>query len=145
MRGGTGGALPEPNNMTSSWLLVCMFLTKLSETHPMRVAWEPNILEWDLFSQPSTLLLNCRLVENTRIGRWHPVLFTDESRFTLGTCDRHERVWKCYGEHYAANKILSHDWFGGWSVMVWGGISLEGSMDLDVIANGTLAAVRYWD
>ena len=38
VRGGTGGALPEPYQMTSSRLLVCMFLTKLSETDFMRVA-----------------------------------------------------------------------------------------------------------
>ena len=24
---------------------------------------------------------------------WHPVLFIDENRFTLSTCDRRERVW----------------------------------------------------
>lgn len=28
----TGEVQPEPNKMTSSWLLLCMFLTKLSET-----------------------------------------------------------------------------------------------------------------
>ena len=33
----TGGALPEPYEMTSSGLLVCMFLTKLSETDSVRV------------------------------------------------------------------------------------------------------------
>ncbi|KAJ8377140.1 hypothetical protein SKAU_G00077200 [Synaphobranchus kaupii] len=32
VRGGTGGALPEPYKMTSSGLLVCMFLTKLVYT-----------------------------------------------------------------------------------------------------------------
>ena len=40
--GGTGGALPEPYKMTSSRLLVCRFLTKLSETDYMRVAWGPT-------------------------------------------------------------------------------------------------------
>ena len=57
-RGGTGGALPEPNKMTSSKLLVCMFLTKLSETDSMRVALGPDVLQWDLCSQPSTLQLD---------------------------------------------------------------------------------------
>ena len=36
--GGTGGALPEPYKMTSNRQLVCMFLTKLSETDSMRMA-----------------------------------------------------------------------------------------------------------
>ncbi len=28
--------------------------------------------------------------QNWQVHHWHPVLFTDESRFTLSTCDRHE-------------------------------------------------------
>ncbi len=37
-----------------------------------------------------------------------------------------ERVWRNCGECYAACNIVQHDWFGGGSVMVWGGISIEG-------------------
>ena len=64
--------------------------------------------------------------QDWQIRRWRPVLFTDESRFTLSTCDRRDRVWRCRGEHSAACNILQHDRFGGGSVMVWGGISLGG-------------------
>ncbi|KAI4899957.1 hypothetical protein NFI96_006267 [Prochilodus magdalenae] len=39
----------------------------------------------------------------------------------------------------------SHDWFGGGSVMVWGGISLEGRRDLYRLDSGTLTAIRYRD
>ena len=39
---GTGGAWLESYKMTSSRLMVCMFLTKLSETDSMRVAWGPS-------------------------------------------------------------------------------------------------------
>ncbi len=45
----------------------------------------------------------------------------------------------------AACNIMQHDQFGGGSVMVWGGISLEGCTDLHVLTNGTLTAVRYQD
>ncbi|KAI4895582.1 hypothetical protein NFI96_015674 [Prochilodus magdalenae] len=38
-----------------------------------------------------------------------------------------------------------HDWFGGGSVMVWGGIFLEGRTDLYRLDNGTLTAIRYQD
>ncbi len=72
-----------------------------------------------------------------------PVLFTDESRFTLSTCDRRERVWRSRGECYAACNIVQHDRFGGGSVMVWGGISMEGRTDLYRLDNGTLTAIRY--
>uniref|UniRef100_A0AAZ3RW04 Transposase Tc1-like domain-containing protein n=1 Tax=Oncorhynchus tshawytscha TaxID=74940 RepID=A0AAZ3RW04_ONCTS len=62
--------------------------------------------------------------QDWQIRHWRPVLFTDESRFTLSTCDRRHRVWRRSGEHSAACNILQHDRFGGGSVMVWGGISL---------------------
>uniref|UniRef100_A0A8C7DVR4 Tc1-like transposase DDE domain-containing protein n=1 Tax=Oncorhynchus kisutch TaxID=8019 RepID=A0A8C7DVR4_ONCKI len=70
------------------------------------------------------------------------LLFTDESRFTLSTCDR---VWRRRGERSAACNILQHDRFGGGSVMVWGGISLGGRTALHVLARGSLAAIRYRD
>ncbi|KAJ8332481.1 hypothetical protein SKAU_G00422700 [Synaphobranchus kaupii] len=83
--------------------------------------------------------------QNWQVRHWRPVLFTDESRFTLSTCDRRERVWRRRGESYAACNIIQHDQFGGGSVMVWGGISLEGRTNLHVLANSTLTAVRYRD
>ncbi|TWW74998.1 hypothetical protein D4764_14G0010010 [Takifugu flavidus] len=64
--------------------------------------------------------------QNWQLRHWRPVLFTDESRFNLSTCDRRERVWRCRGERYAACNIIQHDRFGGGSAMAWGGISLEG-------------------
>ncbi len=67
--------------------------------------------------------------QNWQVCHWHPVLFT-ESWFTLSTCDRRERVWGSCGKRYAACNIIQHDWFGGGSVMVWGGISTEGCTDL---------------
>lgn len=69
--------------------------------------------------------------------------FTDESRFILSTCDRHEGVWRQHGEHYTACYIIQPDLFGRGSVMVWGGISLECHTDPNVIASGTLTAVSY--
>ncbi|KAI4885260.1 hypothetical protein NFI96_005103 [Prochilodus magdalenae] len=69
----------------------------------------------------------------------------DESRFHLSTCDRHDRLWRRRGECNAACNIIQHDWFGGGSVMVWGGISLEGRTDLYRLDNGTLTAIRYQD
>ncbi|KAI4883578.1 hypothetical protein NFI96_009970, partial [Prochilodus magdalenae] len=87
------------------------------------------------------------LPQNTRIGRstTGALCFTDESRFYLSTCDRCDRLWTCRGECYAACNIIHHDWFGGGSVMVCGGISLEGRTDLYRLDNGTLTATRYQD
>ncbi|KAI4874245.1 hypothetical protein NFI96_007731 [Prochilodus magdalenae] len=47
-----------------------------------------------------------------QIHHWRPVLFTDESRFTLSACDRRDRVSRRRGERSAACNILQHDWFG---------------------------------
>uniref|UniRef100_A0A8C7SD56 Tc1-like transposase DDE domain-containing protein n=1 Tax=Oncorhynchus mykiss TaxID=8022 RepID=A0A8C7SD56_ONCMY len=83
--------------------------------------------------------------QDWQIRRWHPVLFTDVSRFTLSTCDRRDRVWRRRGECSAACNILKHDRFGGGSVMVWGGISLGGRTAIHVLARGSLTAIRYRD
>ncbi|KAI3356569.1 hypothetical protein L3Q82_017771 [Scortum barcoo] len=84
--------------------------------------------------------------QDWQIRHWRPVLFTDESRFTLSTCDRRDRVWRRRGERSAACNILQHDRFGSGSVMVWGGISLGGwRTALHVLARGTLTAIRYRD
>ncbi|KAL0159510.1 hypothetical protein M9458_043235 [Cirrhinus mrigala] len=83
--------------------------------------------------------------QDWQIRHWRPVLFTDESRFTLSTCDRHDRVWRRGGERSAACNILQHDQFGSGSVMVWGGISLESRTALHLLARGSLTAIRYRD
>ncbi|KAI4902032.1 hypothetical protein NFI96_009942 [Prochilodus magdalenae] len=83
--------------------------------------------------------------QNWQIRHRRLVLFTDESRFYLSTCDRRDRLWRRCGECYAACNIIQHDWFGGGSVMVWGGIFLEGRTDLYRLDNGTLTAIRYQD
>ncbi|KAL1022164.1 hypothetical protein UPYG_G00022980, partial [Umbra pygmaea] len=86
-----------------------------------------------------------RELQDWQIRHWHPVLFTDESRFTLSTCDRRDRVWRRRGERSPACNILQHGHFGGGSVMVWGGISLGGHTALHVVARGSLTAIRYRD
>ena len=83
--------------------------------------------------------------QNWQVRHWRPVLFTDESRFTLSTCDSHERVWRRQGERNVVCNAVQHDMFGGGSVMVWGGISMEGRTDLYCLENGALTAIRYRD
>ncbi len=55
------------------------------------------------------------------------------------------RVWRRAGERYADSNIVEYDRYGGGSVMVWGGICLDGRTDLVVIDGGALAAVLYRD
>ena len=74
---------------------------------------------------------------------WAPVLFTDKSRFCVDFTDRRARIWRMPNERFAPVCVAEHDRFGGGSVMVWAGISAHGKMDLHVIDNGTLTALRY--
>ncbi|KAI4888385.1 hypothetical protein NFI96_003394 [Prochilodus magdalenae] len=86
-----------------------------------------------------------RELQDWQIHHWCPVLFTDESRFTQSTCDRRHRVWRRRGERSAACNILQHERFGSGSVMLWGGICLEGRTALHVLARGILTAIGYRD
>ena len=68
-----------------------------------------------------------------------------ESRFTVSTNDRPARVWIRQGERYANCNIVEVDRYGGGSVMVWAGISLDGRTDLYVFPRGGITAIRYRD
>lgn len=72
---------------------------------------------------------------------WSNVLFSDESRFCLYTNDRRQKVYRRPGERYAQCNFKETVGFGGGSVMVWGGISLEAKTDLAVLEN--LTADQY--
>ncbi|KAI4877436.1 hypothetical protein NFI96_026930, partial [Prochilodus magdalenae] len=102
---------------------------------------------WALCSLASTVELDWHLPQNTRIGRsaTGALCFSQMRAGYPSTCDRRDRLWRRLGECYAACNIIQHDWFGGGSVMVWGGISLEECTDLYRLDNDTLTAIRYQD
>lgn len=77
------------------------------------------------------------------VRQWSNVLFTDESRFCLHHNDGRVRVWRRANERYLDSAVQETVRFGGGSIMVWGGICLNGRTDLVVIANGSLTALRY--
>ena len=82
---------------------------------------------------------------NWRLPQWSNVLFTDESRFMISTCDRRVRVWRRTGERYHEANVIEHNRFGGGGIMVWGGICIQGRTDLVVFARGSVTAQRYRD
>ena len=128
---------------------VCVYLTKQYETDFMRQDWEPDVHA--LRAVPLTAAHRAARLQfaqdhrNWQLRHWRPVLFTDESRYTLSSCDGRDRTWRRVGERYQPDNIVEHDRFGGGSVMVWGGLSLDGHTDLQVLQGGTLTAVRYRD
>lgn len=83
--------------------------------------------------------------QNWQLCNWCPVLLTDESRFTLSTCDKCEICWRHHAGCYAACNIIEHDWFGSGSVVSLGGTFLQGDRDLSVLANIIMTAARYQD
>lgn len=91
--------------MTSSRLLVCIFLTKLPETDFVRVARGPDVLQWDLSSRLSIVQLSWYLQENARIGESATdMLFS--SQITTGSQCAHvtgvEESGDGHGEHHPA-------------------------------------------
>ena len=70
-----------------------------------------------------------------RWGRqqWAWVLFSDESRFNLSHHDGRIRVFRRRGERFGDKCLIERDRFGGWSVIVWGGIMGRRNTNLIVV------------
>ncbi|GFT58942.1 transposable element Tcb1 transposase [Trichonephila clavipes] len=75
---------------------------------------------------------------------WQKVVFSDESRFVLGTDDNRVRVWRRPGERYNSfHTVLRHtDRTAG--VMVWGTIAYDSRSTL-IVMRETLTGQRYVD
>lgn len=61
--GGPGLPMPESHKMTSDGILMCIFLTKLSETESMRMATGPDFLYSGLLPQPSIMHFSSHSLE----------------------------------------------------------------------------------
>lgn len=68
--------------------------------------------------------------QNIPLPRLRSILFTDESKFCVDFNDGRRRVWRQKNERFRDCCIAEHDRFGGPSVLVWGGVSFDGSTDL---------------
>jgi hypothetical protein len=80
---------------------------------------------------------------NWQEADWARVLFTNESRFCRFSSDRRMWVYRRPGEPYVQCNIAQAVSYGGGSIMVWGGISLEGRTELVIVNQGRLTADRY--
>ncbi|GFS47902.1 transposable element Tcb2 transposase [Trichonephila clavipes] len=76
---------------------------------------------------------------------WQKVVFSDESRFVLGTDDNRVRVWRGPGERYnpPPPTFLRHTARTA-GVMVWGAIAHDSRSTL-IVMRGTLTGQRYVD
>ncbi|GFY10150.1 transposable element Tcb1 transposase [Trichonephila clavipes] len=67
------------------------------------------------------------------------VVFSDESRFALGSDDNCVRVWRRTGERYNSPHTVQRP-----GVMVWGAIAYD-SRSTSIVMRGTLTGQRYVD
>ncbi|GFU93601.1 transposable element Tcb1 transposase [Trichonephila clavipes] len=78
------------------------------------------------------------------VTNWQKVVFSDESRFVLGTDDNRVRVWRYPGEQYnSPHTVLRHTARTA-GVMVWGAIVYDSRTNL-IVMRGTLTGQRYVD
>ncbi|GFV14577.1 transposable element Tcb2 transposase [Trichonephila clavipes] len=76
--------------------------------------------------------------------RWQKVVFSDESRFVLGTDDNRARVWRRPGERYdSPHTVLRHTARTA-GAMVWGAIAYD-SLSTLIVMRGTLTGQRCVD
>ncbi|GFY12197.1 transposable element Tcb2 transposase [Trichonephila clavipes] len=75
---------------------------------------------------------------------WQKAVFSDESRFVLGTDDNRVRVWGCPGERYNSPHTALHHTVRTAGVTVWGAIAYDSGSTL-IVMRGTLTGQRYVD
>ncbi|GFX71114.1 transposable element Tcb2 transposase [Trichonephila clavipes] len=75
---------------------------------------------------------------------WQKVVFSDESRFVLGTDDNRIRMWRRPGERYnSPHTVLRHAAHTA-GVMVWEALAYD-SLSTLIVMLGTLTGQRYVD
>ncbi|GFV95541.1 transposable element Tc1 transposase [Trichonephila clavipes] len=88
----------------------------------------------------------CQARSMWNVTDWQKVVFSDESRFVLGTDDNRVRVWRRPGERYNSpppHTVLRHTARTA-GVMVWGAIAYDSRFTL-IVMRGTLKGQRYVD
>ncbi|GFU27086.1 transposable element Tcb2 transposase [Trichonephila clavipes] len=86
----------------------------------------------------------CQARSMWNVTDWQKVVFSDESRFVLGTDDSSVRMWRRPGEWYnSPHTVLSHTARTA-GVMVWEAIAYDSRSPL-IVMHGTLTGQRYVD
>ena len=92
------------------------------ENRQRRIRWCTRTLQWTPHQQ------------------WSMLLFSDESRFSLGHNDGRVRVWRTHGERYLPECLSQVQRFNPQSVMVWGCVGYYGVGELVVLEENVTAA-----
>ncbi|GFU25832.1 transposable element Tc1 transposase [Trichonephila clavipes] len=86
----------------------------------------------------------CQARSMWNVTDWQKVVFSDGSRFVLGTNDNPVRVRRRFGERYNSPHIVLRHTARTSGVMVWGAIAYDSRSTLIAI-RGTLTGQRYVD
>ncbi|GFY30917.1 transposable element Tcb1 transposase [Trichonephila clavipes] len=86
----------------------------------------------------------CQAKSMWNVTDWQKFVFSDESRFVLGTDDNHVRVWRRPGERYNSPYTVLRHTARTAGVMVWGAMAFDSRSTL-IVMRGTLADQRYVD
>ncbi|GFY25340.1 transposable element Tcb1 transposase [Trichonephila clavipes] len=84
----------------------------------------------------------CQARSIWNVPDWQNVVFSDESRFVLGTDDNRVRVWRRPGDRYNSNHTALRHTARTAGVLVWGAIAYDSRCTLNVM-RGTLTGQRY--
>ncbi|GFV31826.1 transposable element Tcb2 transposase [Trichonephila clavipes] len=90
------------------------------------------------------LLQWCQARSLWNVTDWQKVVFSDESRFVLGTDDNRVRMWRHPGERYNSSHTVLRHTARTVGVMVWGAIAYDSWSTLIVMC-GTLTGQYYVD
>ncbi|GFX91676.1 transposable element Tcb2 transposase [Trichonephila clavipes] len=82
---------------------------------------------------------------NWRRNEWSNVLFSDETHFSVHPDNMRIFIWRDRGSRNNPAFVLERVRFRGGGVLVYGGIFIDGRIDLYIIRDGPLTARRYRD
>ncbi|GFU94555.1 transposable element Tcb2 transposase [Trichonephila clavipes] len=85
----------------------------------------------------------CREHKNWTTDQWSRVLFTDESRFSTRGDSQRFLIWREIGTRFCTSNIKERHHYGGPGVLVWGGIMLNGRIELHIFDRGSVTGDRY--
>ncbi|GFS78043.1 transposable element Tcb2 transposase [Trichonephila clavipes] len=86
----------------------------------------------------------CQTISMWNITDWQKVVFSDKSRFVLGTDDNRVRVWRRPGKRYNFPHTVLRYTTRTAGVMVWGNTVYDSWSTL-IVMRGTLTGQRYVD
>ncbi|GFW84614.1 transposable element Tcb2 transposase [Trichonephila clavipes] len=86
----------------------------------------------------------CQARSMRNVTYWQKVVFSDESRFVLGTDDNRVRVLRRPGERYNSPHTVLRHTAGTAVVMVWRALAYDSRSTL-IVMRGTLTVQRYVD